>query len=190
MAPGPPRRADARRNYERLLSAAETALNAHGANASLDDIARAAGVGNATLYRHFPTRERLIEAVYDQRIQALCAAARDLVATGEAGQALLHWLRLVVVHLTDSRLLAEAFMATYEGPAGIEPPQITAWHDAIHEAAVPLLAIAHDVGAIRPDVDIAQLIALTTAVARAGNPDQAGHFLDVLLEGLVPRPHS
>jgi AcrR family transcriptional regulator len=147
----------------------------------------AAGVGNATLYRHFPTREKLIEAVYDQRIRTLCDAAAELAASQEPGNALLGWLREVVVHLTENRVLGEAFMAAYQGPADTEPPQITAWHRAVREAAAPLLAAAQDAGTIRPDLDVAEVVALTTAVARAGNPAQGGHFLDVLLEGIIPR---
>ncbi|MFI6786532.1 TetR/AcrR family transcriptional regulator [Nonomuraea sp. NPDC050383] len=187
MASRPPRRADAQRNYERLLVAAETVLNTHGAGASLDDVAKAAGVGNATLYRHFATRERLIEAVYDQRIRMLCDAAGKQAASQEPGEALVGWLREVVVHVTESRVLGEAFMAAYEGPAGVEPPQIAAWHRAVHEAAAPLLAAAQDTGAIRPDLGVVEMVALTTAVARAGNPAQAGAFLDLLLEGIIPR---
>jgi AcrR family transcriptional regulator len=187
MTPRSLRRADAQRNYERLLAAAETALNAHGAGASLDDIAKAAGVGNATLYRHFPTREQLIEAVYDHRIQALCDAAREQATAQEAAGALHRWLRAVVVHITESRVLADAFMAAYQGPADAEPPQVAAWHDAVREAALPLLTAAQDAGGARPDLNVAELMALTTAVARAGNPEQAGRFLDMLLEGITPR---
>jgi AcrR family transcriptional regulator len=187
MTSRPPRRADAQRNYERLLATAETALDAHGVNASLDDIAKAAGVGNATLYRHFPTREKLIEAVYDQRIRTLCDAAGELATSREPGEALLGWLRAVVVHLTESQVLGDAFMAAYQGPAGVEPQQIVEWHRAVREAAVPLLTAAQDAGAVRSDLGVMELMALTTAVARAGNPAQAGRFLDVLLEGIVPR---
>lgn len=187
MASRTPRRADAERNYTRLLAAAETALNAHGANASLDDIAKAAGVGNATLYRHFPTREKLIEAVYDQRIQTLCAAADELAASREPGEALLGWLRTMVAHITESRVLSEAFMAAYQGPPDAEPPQMAAWHRAVYKAAVPLLTAAQDAGAVRPDLGVVEMMALTSAVARAGNPAQAAHFLDVLLEGIIPR---
>jgi AcrR family transcriptional regulator len=187
MTPRAPRRADARRNHERLLAAAETALNAHGAGASLDDIARAAGVGNATLYRHFPTREKLIEAVYDQRFATLCEAAAELAETADPATALRQWLRAVVVHITDSRVLSEAFLSAYEGPEGAEPPQVAAWHKAIFDAALPLLSAARDAGAIRPDLSVIELLALTTAVARAGDPAQAERFLDILLEGVIPR---
>ncbi|HVV12637.1 TetR/AcrR family transcriptional regulator [Amycolatopsis sp.] len=187
MASRPVRRADAQRNYDRLLAAAETVLDADGAGASLDDIAKAAGVGNATLYRHFPTRGKLIEAIYDQRIRLLCEAAENRVTARDPGKALIDWLREVVVHLTESRVLAEAFMAAQPGPPGVEPPQIAAWHKAVDNAAAPLLAAAQADGAIRPGLDATDLMALTTAVARAGSPEQADAFLDLLLEGITPR---
>ncbi|NUS11836.1 MAG: helix-turn-helix transcriptional regulator [Streptomyces sp.] len=188
MVTGPPRRADARRNYERLLEAAEAALNAHGARASLDDIARDAGVGNATLYRHFPTREKLIDAVYEQRFRRLCSAAEERAGASRPGEALIGWLREVVAHITGSRLLGEAFADAYEGPPGVEPPQVVLWHRAVLDAAVPLLTAAQRAGAVRADLDAAELLALTTAVARAGDPGQAGRHLDLLLEGVLPRP--
>jgi hypothetical protein len=84
-------------------------------------------------------------------------------------------------------MLSEAFMAGYDGPADVEPPQIAAWHRAIYAAAAPLLAAAQDCGAIRSDLNATELLVLTTAVARAGNPSQANHFLDILLDGVVPR---
>lgn len=204
-SPCPPLRADARRNRERLLAAAESVLNERGVTASLDDIAKAAEVGNATLYRHFPSREKLIEAVYDQRIRGLCDRAGELLAAPEPGAALVAWLREVVAHLTTSRVLGEAFLAAHAVPAedgkhgergehgehgrpvGAEPPQIAAWHRAVQEAATPLVLAAREAGAVRSDLDAVELLTLTTAVARAGNPSQAGRFLDVLLTGVVPR---
>ena len=187
MTPRAQQRADAQRNRDRLLAAAETALNAQGADASLDDIAKAAGVGNATLYRHFPTRAMLIEAVYDQRIAALCALATELSRTREPGQALHEWLRALVVHITDSRVLAEALMAAHDDSGGADPPQTAAWHTTIFDAAGPLLSSARSAGAIRPDLDFMELMALTAAVARAADPARAGRFLDILIEGIAPR---
>jgi AcrR family transcriptional regulator len=187
MASRVTQRADAQRNRERLLAAAEAAFNAQGAGASLDDIAKAAGVGNATLYRHFPTRAKLLEAVYDQRIADLCAAAAELAQPAAPAWALHEWLRAVVAHVTDRRVLTDAFLATYEGPADIEPPQFAAWHNALFDAGRPLLAAAQDAGTARRDVDIAELLALVTGVARAGSPAQAERFLSVLLEGITPR---
>ena len=188
MTSAGPLRADAQRNRDRLLAAAEAELNAHGAGASLDDIARAAGLGNATLYRHFPTRAALIESVYDQRIAVLCAQAAELSRTLEPGRALQEWLRVLVGHIADSRVLTEAFMATHAGPGDAEPPQIAAWHLAIRDAAAPLLSAARSAGTVRADLDFMELMALTAAVARAADPARAERFLDILLEGIIPRP--
>jgi AcrR family transcriptional regulator len=169
MASRVPQRADAQRNRERLLAAAETAFNAQGAGASPGDVAKAAGVGNATLYRHFPTRAKLLEAVYDHRIAELCVAAAELAQPAAPARALHEWLRAVVAHVTDRRVLADAFLALYEGPADIEPPQFAAWHHALCDAGHPLLVAAQDAGTARRDVDIAELLALVTGVARAGS---------------------
>jgi AcrR family transcriptional regulator len=187
--PSPPRlRADAQRNYERLLAVAETALDTRGTDAALDDIARAANVGSATLYRHFPTRAKLIEAVYARRIEALCAAAADLAVREAPGDALFGWLRAVVAHVNASRMLADAFDAAHHDETGGEAPQVAAWHRAVREAATPLLHAAQAAGRVRPDLTAAELVALTTAVARAGTPHQATRFLQLLLEGLTTTP--
>jgi AcrR family transcriptional regulator len=179
------RRVDAQRNRELLLTAAETALNTHGRNASLDDVARSAGVGNATLYRHFPTREKLIEEIYGRRITALCTDAGRLAAAHEPGKALTEWLHAVLTHVNGSRLLADAFNAAYQGPSGVEPPQVVGWHRAVRAAAAPLLRAAQESGAIRKDLTTAELIALTTAVAQAGPPRQTTRLVKLLLEGLA-----
>src|ERR1700738_4378345 len=91
-----PMRADARRNEQRLLAAASAAFGEHGTNTSLDDIARRAGVGIGTLYRHFATREALAEAVYRDQIEALCAQADELLTWPSPAEALAIWLRAVV----------------------------------------------------------------------------------------------
>ena len=101
--------------------------DAHGAGASLDDIARAAGVGNATLYRHFPTRATLLEAVYDQRIAELCAAAAEFADPAAPARALREWLRAVVAHVTDRRVLTDAFLAAYQAAAGAAVPGLRLW---------------------------------------------------------------
>src|SRR3954454_21665376 len=90
-----PLRADARRNRDRLLAVAAEAFAADGADASLDAIARRAGVGSGTLYRHFPTREALIKAVYWARVEQVCARGAELRAAGDPVAALAEWLRLL-----------------------------------------------------------------------------------------------
>lgn len=102
-----PRRADARRNYDALLLAAREAFAAHGADASLEDIARRAGVGIGTLYRNFPSRTELFEAVYADEVHALCRVA-DEVATEPPWEALTTWLRRFVDYMATKRAIREA----------------------------------------------------------------------------------
>src|SRR3954452_21187219 len=88
-----PQRADARRNVERLIAVAREAFAENGADASLDDIARRAGVGPGTLYRHFPNRMPLMESVYRDNVEALCASASELLSAPSPGEALAQWMR-------------------------------------------------------------------------------------------------
>ena len=93
-----PMRADARRNYERLLTAARVAFAEHGTDFSLEDVARRAGVGIGTLYRHFPTRDQLADAVFSEEYEKLTAIARELATAEPPGQALMTWLHTFMVH--------------------------------------------------------------------------------------------
>ncbi|MFR9768129.1 TetR/AcrR family transcriptional regulator [Nocardia sp. SC052] len=186
-SPGARPRADARRNRDRLLAAAERAFNRFGAAASLDDIARAAGVANATLYRHFPTRGHLITAVYRERIDALCAAATDLAGGDAAGDALLGWLNAVIDHIAVSRGLREAFVNAYGLRDGDETPEVAAWHRMTDAAAMPLLRDAQAAGLIRADLEVTELMTLVSAIAHAGNgdADHARRLLTLTFEGLT-----
>jgi AcrR family transcriptional regulator len=96
-------RADARRNRDRLIAAAAAAFAEHGVNASLEDIARRAGVGIGTLYRHFPTREHLVEVVYRHEVEALCAAAEDLAHDHSPDVALAEWMQRFVDYIATKR---------------------------------------------------------------------------------------
>src|SRR3954463_15066282 len=147
--PGAPqRRADARRNRERLIAIAKEAFAEHGADASLDDIARRAGVGPGTLYRHFPNRMALMEAVYQDSVQALCAEAEELLESPSPGDALAEWLRSLLAYAAVKRGLARALME-----AGEERPAFfTRCHDLIQESEAALLSRAQEAGAVRTDL--------------------------------------
>ena len=185
--PAPRPRADVQRNRRNLVVAAEDAFNAYGAGASLDDIARAAGVGNATLYRHFPTRQHLIDAVYEERIRALCALAEQVRADPPADGALLAWLRAVVDHIGSSRGLREAFVDAHHLRDGGETPQLDEWHRMTDDAAVPLLRDAQAAGTAHPDLRADELMAIIAAVAHAGGGDLAGahRLLTFVTEGIT-----
>src|SRR5215468_5075066 len=109
--PAPPKRADARRNYERLLTAASAAFAEHGADdVSLEEIARRAGVGIGTLYRHFPARQALLEAVYKDQVDGLDALASKLLVAESPGAALGEWMRAFVGFARTKRSLSSALV--------------------------------------------------------------------------------
>ena len=187
---GPGMRADARRNRQRLLDAALQAYTEHGADdASLDEIARRAGVGIGTLYRHFPDRRALLEAVYRDQVEDLCTGARKLqaeAAPGLAGEALERWLRALVGFAATKRNLTSSIMS---GPAKSEVA--TSCSAMIRESVEGLLAEAQRAGAIRPDVDAVDLLRMSHAISIAADlpnshPDQADRLMAVMLAGLRP----
>ncbi|MFF3852817.1 TetR/AcrR family transcriptional regulator [Micromonospora sp. NPDC002575] len=181
-------RADARRNYARILAVAEEEVAAHGGGASLEQIARTAGVGSATVRRHFPTRRALLEAVSRKRIDALSARARELADRGDSRNALLEWLSDVVAYSVTARGLATALAY---GDAGPDPVHGNTCSAAIQEAAGPLLRRAAQDGAVPPDVTAADLIALVVGIALATehHPDpaaQADRLFGLAVAGLSP----
>ena len=183
-----PMRADARRNYEQLLVVARSAFAEHGIDASLDDIARRAEVGNATLYRHFPTRQALLEAVHRDQIEALCAEAQTLLAAPSPAEALTTWLRAVAAHGSTSRgLLATLTAALHDGGS-----DLSGCRTAIFTAASNLLTRAQRARAVQPDITVSQLLKLVNAItfATEGEPDggaQAEQLLKLLMDGIRSR---
>lgn len=188
-----PMRADARRNYERLLAEAGRAFADHGAEASLDDIAKRAGVGNATLYRHFPNREKLLEAVYRDEISQLCdlaAASGPAAGTGadDAVEALTNWIRASIARSAAHNGLKDLFALVLRD----EGAELGSWcRETITEAAAFLLARAQATGAIRPDLDALTLLrlvnAITLAAGRSGGPEAADRMVSLVVDGLRTR---
>ena len=184
---GRPLRADAQRNVERLIAAARTAFAEDGPNASLDDIARAAGVGPGTLYRHFPTRLALFEAVYRDMVERLCAEGDRLAATEEPGPALIDWLQGFVTVISQKRGLAAAL--TEEGRTSELFAQC---HTMINATGRMLLDRAKAAGAVRDEVDLNDLLKMTKAFALAAEsspegPALAERLLVMSMDGLRPR---
>ena len=180
-------RADARRNRQLLIAAALAAFTEHGADdASLEEIARRAGVGIGTLYRHFPSRQALLEAVYREQVEDLCAAARDQPATATPAQALENWLRDLMAFAATKRNLTSSLMS---GPDSKRSEVALSCSAMVREAADGLLAQAQRAGEIRPDVDATDLLRLTHGLALASelpsaHADQPERLLKVLLDGL------
>jgi len=183
------RRADARRNHARLLAVAEAEVAAHGADASLEQIARIAGVGSATVRRHFPTRHALLEAVFQDRVEALCTLAADLAGRADGRTALLEWLGTVTANAATIGGLAIAL--TRDRAAG---PDVAHEHCAtarLTEAGTPLVRRAADDGALTPGVTIDDLLALVTGIALATehHPDratEASRLLALTITGVSP----
>lgn len=182
-----PMRADARRNYERLLVTATAAFAEHGPDASLDDIARRAGVGIGTLYRHFPTRQALLEAVFRDQMEALSVQAESLLSAASPGEALASWLRSVLAYNVTQRGLKEALMHGAGSGGGSEV--VSSAHTRMRAAGGALLARAQQAGAIRDDLDILDLLRLVYGIALASEktPEpsaRANRCLLVMIDGL------
>jgi AcrR family transcriptional regulator len=181
----PPLRADARRNYAALLVAAESALAEHGPDAPLDDIARRAGLGIGTLYRHFPTRQALLEAVFQDRMEAIRAKADALLASAPPAEALTSWLRFNLARATTYRGLAASVMITLLD----ERSDLFTACKEMRAAGAALVARAQAAGALRADVDLRDLLLLVHGIAWASeqaaqSPECAERLLTLTLEGL------
>ncbi|MEU9609429.1 helix-turn-helix domain-containing protein [Streptomyces sp. NPDC048057] len=182
-------RADARRNYERILAVAEEEVAAHGADASLEKIARTVGVGSATVRRHFPTRRALLEAVAQERIAGLSARAHELTAHDDSRAALLEWMGGVVEYCVCARGLAAALSYDF---AETDPVHENSCAADLEAAAAPLLERAVRDGAVAPEVTTADLIALAVgiALATAGHPDpvaRANRLFQLAVAGISPQ---
>lgn len=188
MATARPLRADARRNVELLVATAREAFSAHGPEASLDDIARGAGVGSGTLYRHFPTRLALLEAVYRDNVERLAAEGDRLRATEPAGDALVEWLRQFVGYITLKRGLATALTRGLGNTSDL----FAQCHGMIAKSGGALLDDAKAVGAIRADADLMDILRLAGAIGNAGEnstegPALSDRLLRLAMDGLRPR---
>jgi AcrR family transcriptional regulator len=180
-----PKRADARRNYDKLIAAAREAFTEQDRSASLEDIARRAGVGIGTLYRHFPTRTDLIEAVYLEEVEALCRSADDL-ADQPPWDALVGWLRRFVGYVATKQALAEELFAIADRDAQV----FKSCRVAFYRAGEPLLARAQDAGDVRSDTDIDEVLRMVGGIAKiqAASPAEIDRVLTVALDGLRYRP--
>jgi len=185
-APARPMRADARRNYERILECARQAFTEFGPEAPLDDIARRAGVGPGTLYRHFPHREALIEAVYRSSVEDLSHRAEELLETCSPLDALQQWMRAQVAFVMGRRGLAITLKAALDHDS--ETFQLC--HTMATEAAASLLRPAQLAGLVRPEIEPRDLIRLGhgIGVACESAPEAAERLLTVAFAGLQAVP--
>ncbi|MET4922417.1 TetR/AcrR family transcriptional regulator [Streptomyces sp. PSRA5] len=182
-------RADARRNYARILAVAEEEVAAHGVDASLEQIARVAGVGSATVRRHFPSRAALLNAVFSERIEALCTHARDLAGAADPRAALLEWLGALTTYAASARGLADALVQ--DGRMD-DPDHVNACSAKLGGAVEPLLEHAGRAGAVAPGVTVTDLVTLVTGIALATehHPDptaEAHRLLGLTVAGVSPQ---
>ncbi|GAA0939330.1 TetR/AcrR family transcriptional regulator [Nonomuraea longicatena] len=160
----PAQRADAQRNHALLLAVAAEAIATDGADASLEQIARTAGVGSGTVRRHFPTRQALLEAVFRGRVETLCARARELTGQADSRAALLDWLHAVTSEAATIRGLAVALTRDRADPCAVQEYCCTA---QLTEAGGPLVRRAASDGELTPGVTVDDLITLITGIALA-----------------------
>ena len=177
-------RADAARNRDVLLAAATRAFASADAEPSMRAIAREAGVGIATLYRHFPTRESLVDAVYQDQVQRLTDGARELLAQLPPAKAMRRWMDL----FADWLATKHGMLGTLQ--AMLQSGELTGARSEVLDAITTILEAGHATGDLRPDVsaeDIsASLLGIFTVAGQAGDPALAGRLLDLLMDGLRP----
>lgn len=181
---GRPLRADARRNYDSLVAAADLAFTEHGADASLEDIARRAGVGIGTLYRHFPTRDALLAKVLNDSVAGIVERACDLREGSSPIEALRVWLEDVLGYMTTYNGLSKSLATSLVGCKG----ELGNTCQALCDAGTALLARAQQAGEVRPEAEIGDIMlainAAVWAAEQTSQPEAARRLMSILLRGL------
>jgi AcrR family transcriptional regulator len=176
-----PMRADARRNYEKVIAAARDAFAEGGSSTSLEEIARRAEVGIGTLYRHFPTRQALLEAVYVGEVEELCRSAADLDELAP-WDALVAWLHRFVGYLATKQALASELLDYVDRDAAL----FQSSRVAMYAAGEPLLERAQQAHVARADTNLPEVIQMVIGIAKIPTSEsgQIDHILDIALDGL------
>jgi AcrR family transcriptional regulator len=179
-------RTDALRNRERILEVAKAAFTRQGANASLEEIAKQAGVGPGTLYRHFPTRDELIEGVYRNEVEKLAAAAARFAETMPPLEALRTWMLLLVDYIAAKHIIAPALNAIAGGPSRLHEGS----RSTIQGAIDGLVKRAKRNGDLRRDLDASDLLRALIGVSHVGSgadwQQSARRLVDILIAGSRP----
>ena len=173
-----PKRADARRNYEKVLAAAREAFAEGGESTALEEIARRAGVGIGTLYRNFPNRQALIEALYLEEVEEVCRSAAEQLDGADSWEALNGWFERFIGYIATKRSILEELNR--------DSPMMKDSREAMYAAGKPLLARAQASGDARPDLAFADLLQLVIGVANATYTDeeQRRRVLALALDGV------
>jgi AcrR family transcriptional regulator len=182
-----PKRADARRNYEKVLAAAREAFAEGGESTALEEIARRAGVGIGTLYRHFPNRQALLEALYVGEVEEMCRSATELDGS-DPWEALIGWFESFISYIATKRALA----AELQNYLDQDAPLFQVCRTSLFDAGEPLLKRAQAAGVVRGDVSIGEVIQMVVSIGKmpTGDPKQNEHMLRVALDGLRYRPDA
>ena len=180
-----PKRADARRNYEKVLAAAREAFAEGGESTALEEIARRAGVGIGTLYRHFPNRQALLEALYVGEVEEVCRSAAELDGA-DPWEALTGWFERFIAYIGTKQALAAELLNYLDQDASL----FQVCRTSLFEAGEPLLKRAQEAAVVRPDVDIGEVIQMVIGIAKipTAEPGQREHILRIALDGLRYRP--
>ncbi len=183
--PARPKRADARRNYDKVVAAAREAFAERGDATSLEEIARRAEVGIGTLYRNFPNRQALLEAVYVDEVEDLCRSAAEFEEL-EPWEAFSAWVHGLVGYLATKQALANELLEYLDRDA----PLFKTCRESLMTAGQPLLERAQQAQAVRADADLWDIIHLVGGIARmpGAEPEQIEHILTIALDGLRYRP--
>ncbi|MEI9969339.1 MAG: helix-turn-helix domain-containing protein [Terracidiphilus sp.] len=180
-------RSDAQRNRERILEVAKQVFTRRGADASMDEIARRAKIGPGTLYRHFPTRDNLLAAVYITEVEKLAAAQKRLSAKLPPIKALRAWLLVFIDYIAAKKIIAPALNAMAGGPSRVFQQS----SQVMEEAANALASRAVSSGDLRPDVDLKDFMRAIYGLSSVGSADdwpaKARKFVDILLQGSRPQ---
>jgi AcrR family transcriptional regulator len=176
-----PKRADARRNYDKVIGAARTAFGEHGSQTSLEEIARRAEVGIGTLYRNFPNRQALLEAVYVEELDSVCRAAAALDGSDPWAD-FVDYIHGLVGYLATKQALAHELLEYVDRDASF----FQGCRGMLFQAGEPLLARAQEAKVVRTDTDLAQVIQLIGGIAKipGAAPETIEHLLRIALDGL------
>jgi AcrR family transcriptional regulator len=183
-----PKRADARRNYDKVLAAAREAFAEGGESTALEEIARRAGVGIGTLYRNFPNRQALLETLYLEEVEGICRMAEEQRDSADPWEALTNWFERFIGYIATKQALAAELTNYLDRDAQL----FKSSRAALWAAAEPLLTRAQEAGVVRPDAEIGDVMHMVMGIAKvpAADPSQTTHIVRMALDGLRYRPDA
>jgi AcrR family transcriptional regulator len=183
-----PKRADARRNYDKVLAAAREAFAEGGESTALEEIARRAGVGIGTLYRNFPNRQALLETLYLEEVEGICRMADEQRESADPWGALASWFERFIGYIATKQALAAELTNYLDRDAQL----FKSSRAALWAAGEPLLTRAQEAGVVRPDAEIGDVMHMVMGIAKvpAADPSQTTHIVRMALDGLRYRPDA